>query len=141
MGFSRQEYCSGLPLFSPGIFPTQRLNPGLLNCRQIPYCPSHQGSSLQPTLQQTTKVPLAFSRTPPFSSQNQGAFAEVLLKLLRLQFAFSPPNNWEPLTLSLKEHPLHHGQHKMSGAMLGVLAIAPRQRPAETNKLVMGQSE
>ena len=27
-----------------GIFPTQRLNPGLLHCRWIPYCLSHQGS-------------------------------------------------------------------------------------------------
>jgi len=27
-----------------GIFPTQRLNPGLLYCRQILYCLSHQGS-------------------------------------------------------------------------------------------------
>ena len=26
-----------------GIFPTQRLNPGLLHCRQIFYLPSHQG--------------------------------------------------------------------------------------------------
>ena len=27
-----------------GIFPTQRSNLGLLHCRQILYCPSHQGS-------------------------------------------------------------------------------------------------
>ena len=27
-----------------GIFPTQRLNPGLPHCRQILYCLSHQGS-------------------------------------------------------------------------------------------------
>ena len=32
MGFSRQEYWSGLPFPSPGIFPTQGWNPGLLNC-------------------------------------------------------------------------------------------------------------
>ena len=30
--------------FSREIFPTQRLNPGLLHCRQILYCQSHQGS-------------------------------------------------------------------------------------------------
>ena len=29
MGFSRQEYWSGLPFPSPGIFPTQGLNPHL----------------------------------------------------------------------------------------------------------------
>ena len=33
--FSRQEYWSGLPLPSPGIFPTQESNPGLLHCRQM----------------------------------------------------------------------------------------------------------
>jgi len=32
MGFSRQEYWSGLPFPSPMIFPTQRSNPGLLYC-------------------------------------------------------------------------------------------------------------
>ena len=31
-----------------GIFPTQRLNPGLLHRRQILYCLSHQRSSIQP---------------------------------------------------------------------------------------------
>ena len=42
MGFSRQEYWSGLPFPSPGVFPTQGLNPGLLHCRQTLYCLSHQ---------------------------------------------------------------------------------------------------
>ena len=47
MGFSRQEYWSGLPFPSPGDLPldrTQGLNPGLLNCRQTLYHLSHQGS-------------------------------------------------------------------------------------------------
>ena len=44
MGFSRQEYWSGLPFPSPGIFPTQGSNPGLLHCRQTLYSLSHQGS-------------------------------------------------------------------------------------------------
>ena len=30
--------------FSRGIFPTQALNPGLLNCRQILYCVSHSNT-------------------------------------------------------------------------------------------------
>ena len=38
MGFSRQGYWSRLPFPSPGIFPTQGLNPGLLHCRQKPFC-------------------------------------------------------------------------------------------------------
>ena len=45
MKFSRQEYWSGLPLPSPGIFPTQGLSPSLLHHRQILYHLSHQGSS------------------------------------------------------------------------------------------------
>ena len=36
MGFSRQEYCNGLPL--------QRLNPGLRHCRQMLYPLNHWGS-------------------------------------------------------------------------------------------------
>ena len=41
MGFSRQEYWTGLPFPSPGIFLTQGLKPGLSLCRQILYCLSH----------------------------------------------------------------------------------------------------
>jgi len=44
MGFSRQEYWSGLPFPSLGNFPTQGLNPGLPHCRQILYRLSHQGN-------------------------------------------------------------------------------------------------
>ena len=43
MGFSRQEYCSGLPFPPLGIFSTQGSNPGLLHCRWILYQLSHQG--------------------------------------------------------------------------------------------------
>ena len=42
IGFSRQEYWSGLPSPSPGISPTQGSNPCLLHYRQILYCLSHQ---------------------------------------------------------------------------------------------------
>ena len=45
MGFSRQEYWSGLPFptvgyhfLLQGIFPTQGLNLGLLHCKQNFYC-------------------------------------------------------------------------------------------------------
>ena len=44
MGFSRQEYWSGLPRLSQGILPTQGLNLGLLHCRRILYHLSHQQS-------------------------------------------------------------------------------------------------
>ena len=42
--FCRQEYWSGLPFPSPGIFPTQGSNRGLPHCRQTLYCLSQQGS-------------------------------------------------------------------------------------------------
>ena len=45
MGFSRQEYWSGLPFPSPGNLPTQGSNPGLPHCRQTLYRLSHQGTS------------------------------------------------------------------------------------------------
>ena len=51
MEFFRQEYWSGLPFRSPGDLPTQGSNPGLLNCRQMLYPPSHQGSPGQPKVQ------------------------------------------------------------------------------------------
>ena len=44
MEFSRQEYWSGLPFPSPGIFPTQESNQDLLYCRRILYQLSYQGS-------------------------------------------------------------------------------------------------
>ena len=44
MGFSRQEYWSGLPFPLQGILLTQGLNLGLLQCRHILYHLSHQGN-------------------------------------------------------------------------------------------------
>ena len=44
MGFSRQEYWSGLPFPSPGIILTQGSNPSLPHCRQTLYHLSHERS-------------------------------------------------------------------------------------------------
>ena len=49
--FSRPEYWSGQMFPSPGIFPTQGLNPGLLHCRWILYHMSYQGSPLNKLLE------------------------------------------------------------------------------------------
>ena len=47
MGFSRQEYWSGLAFPSPGIFLTQGSNPGLLHHRQVKgHQPLHEGPTL-----------------------------------------------------------------------------------------------
>ena len=48
MGFSRQDYWSELPCPSPGDLPDQGSNLGFLDCRQILYCLSHQGSPGEP---------------------------------------------------------------------------------------------
>ena len=44
MGFSRQEYWSGLPFPSPGDLSNQGIELGLLHCRQILYQLSYEGS-------------------------------------------------------------------------------------------------
>ena len=44
MGFSRQEYWSGVSFPSPGDLPDQASNPGLPHCRQMLYPLSHQES-------------------------------------------------------------------------------------------------
>ena len=44
VGFSRQEYWSGLPFPTPGIFPTQGSNPCLLHWQVGSLPLSHQGS-------------------------------------------------------------------------------------------------
>ena len=44
MEFSRQEYWRGSHSLLQGVCLTQGSNPGLLHCRQIPYCLSHKGS-------------------------------------------------------------------------------------------------
>ena len=60
VGFSRQEYWSGLHALFQGIFPTQALNPGLLTVlisRQIPYHLSHEEShNMKPTPQVSSKT-------------------------------------------------------------------------------------
>ena len=44
MGFSRQEYWSGLPFPSPEDLPDPGIDPGLLHCKQTLYRLSHQES-------------------------------------------------------------------------------------------------
>ena len=44
MRFSRQEYWVGCHSLLRGIFLTHGMNLGVLHCRWIPYCLSHQGN-------------------------------------------------------------------------------------------------
>ena len=50
---------------SEGVFPTQGWNPGLLHCRQILYCLSHQGSSLINTQNDQWNILLFFLNFGP----------------------------------------------------------------------------
>ena len=45
-GISGKNTRVGCPSLLQRIFPTQRSNPGLLYCRQILYCLSHQASPI-----------------------------------------------------------------------------------------------
>ena len=48
LGFPRQEYWNGEAFPSPGNLPNRGSNPHILQCRQILYCLSHQGSPVGP---------------------------------------------------------------------------------------------
>ena len=47
LGFSGKITGMGCHALLQGIFPTQGLNPGILHCRWVLYCLSHQGSPNQ----------------------------------------------------------------------------------------------
>ena len=67
--FSRQEYWSGLPCPSPGDLPDLGLNLGLLHCRHILYCLSHQGSPCLPLLSSVQFSPVqSLSRVQLFAT-------------------------------------------------------------------------
>ena len=55
MEFFGKEYWSGFPFPSPGDLPYQGSNPGLLHCRQLLYCLSHEGSPVRDTDRRSTK--------------------------------------------------------------------------------------
>ena len=82
MQFSKREHCSGLPFPSPGIFPTQGSNLGLLHCRLILYCLSHQGSPTKADLipKWPTTVSFLFLPLKVFLvEQNLGSWIQVCL--------------------------------------------------------------
>ena len=62
MGFSRQEYCSGLLCPPPGDLSNPGINPGLLHCRWILYSLSHKGSLQLSSVQSLSSV--RFFATP-----------------------------------------------------------------------------
>ena len=92
MGFSRQEYWSGLPFPSLGIFPTQGLNLGLLHCRQTLYRLSYQGIKLT---QCNRRTPVLNSRFVTVSKLNFNDLFPIQRIILR-------GNNFDVKRQSLK---------------------------------------
>ena len=62
MEFSRPEYSSEQPFHSPGIFPNEGLNWGLLHCEQILYQLSHKGS---PKILEWVAYPISSGSSQP----------------------------------------------------------------------------
>ena len=82
MEFSRQEYWSGQPFPSPGIFMTQGLNLGLLHCRQILYCLSyhlhtHVGLQKAKSLEEISQY---LSNSNIFTIQHRNSSSEINLQ-------------------------------------------------------------
>ena len=83
MEFFRQEYLTGQPFPSQGIFPTRESNLGFLHCRQILYRLSHQGS---PFFWITVSISPAAVCRNPHGCKNKGSptqFTEALRPLLQ----------------------------------------------------------
>ena len=76
-----------------GIFLTQRLNLGLLHCRQILYCLSHQGSlPLKAEILSGNGGSVAFETWGRFTACPQGS--HLILSVLRGSFLVpAPPNH------------------------------------------------
>ena len=64
LGFSRQEYWSGLPCPPPGDLPNQGSNPHLPHCRWILYHLSYQGS---PRILEWVAYPFSMRTSQPWN--------------------------------------------------------------------------
>ena len=102
-----------------GIFPTQGLNPGLLHCRQILYCLSHQESptvnhaAINISVQMSLQVPdfNSFRYTP--RSGLAGSCDNFILKFLRSHHTFfhisrTVLHSQQCLSVPLPPHPCQH---------------------------------
>ena len=88
IGFSRQEYWSGLPFPPPGNLPNPRIEPGLLHCRWILYCLGHLGSPMsQP---QIKKKKSRFEVSSLFLFNNNEPFLNLIVMCNELWILY----NW-----------------------------------------------
>ena len=72
MGFSRQEYWSGLPCPPPGDLTNPGSNPGLPQCRQVLYHLGHQGRPYWPHLSPSSSDPLLSGQAGSWPGQPSG---------------------------------------------------------------------
>ena len=96
MGFSRQEYWSGLPFPSPGDLPEPGINQGLLHCRQMLYHLSYQGS---PSPKKGNAKECSIYRTIALISQA----SKVLLKILQARLQQYVYQNFQMFKLVLEK--------------------------------------
>ena len=95
MEFSRQEYWSGLPFPSPGIFLTQGSNPGLLHCRLMLYRLSHQGSSSTYILLVHSSTYILLSNKQEWRNDSHNYLGEVQGIMLNKKSQFQKvTNSW-----------------------------------------------
>ena len=76
MGFSRQEYWSGLPFPSPADLPNPGIKPRSPHCRQTLYCLSHQGNTEQIVLYMLNKHFLSFWDSGIWIPSSRGCLCE-----------------------------------------------------------------
>ena len=75
MGFSKQEYWSGLPFLSPENLPNPGIEPGLLHCRQTLYHLSHQRKMPVQIAVRDTGLISRLGRSPGGGHQNPLQFS------------------------------------------------------------------
>ena len=96
MGFSRQEFWSGLPSPSPGDLLTQGLNPGLLHCRQMLYRLSHHRSLHISVYNWTIVEGDVNGFRFPFHSKDNFVFASTIPVTAAAKSLQSCPTLWNP---------------------------------------------
>ena len=131
MGFSRQEYWSGLLFFLQGIFLTRGLNLSLMYCRQILYHLSHQGSSSHTSSVQFSRSVMSDSlrphelqhARPPWPSPTPGVHSDSHPSSQWCHPAISssvvPFSSGPQSLLASESFPMSHG-HTWGGQSTGV---------------------
>ena len=89
LGFSRQEYCRGLPCLFQGIFPTQGSKTCLPHCRQILYHLSHQLSYCLFSINVLNFIPINFNWVTRPWSFIQGEISSIMCEQWQLNSSFA----------------------------------------------------